>query len=61
MRLNKNAVDSREYLVSPLVRAWRHQQLQWAQATRLRDTKGQALTADRSHVAQTKRSCYAFI
>jgi hypothetical protein len=61
MRLSKNAVHSGEYLVWPLVRAWRHQQLQRAQAMRLRDTKGQALTADRSHVAQTKRSCYAFI
>jgi len=55
MPLNKNAVRSGEYLVSPLVKAWRHQQIHNTQAMRLRDTKGQALTADRSHVAQTKR------
>src|SRR4029077_18005755 len=54
MRLNENAVLSGEYLVSPLVKALRHSQLQSAQAVRLRDTKGQAPTADRSHVAQTK-------
>jgi hypothetical protein len=30
-------------------------------ATRLRDTKGRALRADRSHVAPTRRSCYAYI
>ena len=40
MRLNKNTVRSGEYLVSPLVKAWRHQQIQSAQAMRLRDTKG---------------------
>ena len=54
MRLNKNAVRSGEYSVSPLVKPWRHQQISNTQAMRLRDTKGQALTADRSHVAQTK-------
>jgi hypothetical protein len=42
MRLNKNAVRSGEYLVSPLVKTWRHQQIQNTQAMRLRDTKGQA-------------------
>jgi hypothetical protein len=42
MRLNKNTVRSGEYLVSPLVKPWRHQQIQSAQAMRLRDTKGQA-------------------
>src|ERR1700735_923046 len=44
----------RRILGSPLVKAWRHQQISNTQAMRLRDTKGQALTADRSHVAQTK-------
>jgi hypothetical protein len=47
-------VRSGEYSISPLVKAWRHQQIRNTQAMRLRDTKGQALTADRSHVAQTK-------
>ena len=42
MRLNKNAVLSGEYLVSPLVKARRHQQVRNTQAIRLRDTKGQA-------------------
>ena len=42
MQLNKNTVRSGEYLVSPLVKAWRHEQIQSAQAMRLRDTKGQA-------------------
>ena len=42
VRLNKNAVRSGEYLVSPLVKAWRHQQIRNTQAMRLRDTKGQA-------------------
>jgi hypothetical protein len=42
MRLNKNAVRSGEYLVSPLVKAWWHQQMHNTQAMRLRDTKGQA-------------------
>ena len=54
MRLNKNAARSGEYSISPLVNVWRHQQIHKTQAMRLRDTKGQALTADRSHVAQTK-------
>jgi hypothetical protein len=42
MRLNKNAVHSVDYLFSPLVKAWRHQQVRNTQAVRLRDTKGQA-------------------
>jgi hypothetical protein len=46
-------VRSGEYSISPLVKAWRHQQMRNTQAMRLRDTKGQALTADRWHVAQT--------
>ena len=37
MRLNKNAVRSKEYSVSPLVKAWRHQQIHNAQAMRLRN------------------------
>ena len=39
---NKNAMRSGEYLVTPLVKAWWHQQVRNAQAMRLRDTKGQA-------------------
>jgi hypothetical protein len=37
-----DAVRSGEHLVSPLVKAWRHQQIRNTQAMRLRDTKGQA-------------------
>src|SRR5216684_3841830 len=33
--------------------AWKRSQIRYAQAIKLRDTEGQALRADRSHVAQT--------
>ena len=42
VRFNKNAMRSGEYWVSPLVKAWRHQQVRNTQVMRLRDTKGQA-------------------
>ena len=37
MRLNKNAVRSEEYSVSPLVKAWRHRQIHNAQVMSLRN------------------------
>ncbi len=51
----------RIYSASPLATTQARAQIEYTQAMRLRDTKGQASTADRSHVAQTRRSCYAFI
>src|SRR3989304_6074021 len=41
--------------------AQRSAQILDAQAMRLRNTEDQALRADHSHVAQTTRSCYAYI
>src|ERR1700680_4284851 len=46
-------LTSGNYSVLSIANASEHSQIQRAQAMRLRDTKGRALRADRSHVAQT--------
>jgi len=46
MRLSENAVRSKEYSLSPLVKAWRHQQIHNAQAMRLRNANRVCLHAN---------------